>query len=93
MQKNTKILLGLGLIGLAYYLWQKSSKKESIMPTDRAIGQENKCELLYLKAVANAKKAASMGAMVGIAPKEIFMKQCEVAGNPIKESIANTKNG
>jgi hypothetical protein len=26
MQKNTKILLGLGLIGIAYYLWQKSSK-------------------------------------------------------------------
>jgi len=28
MQKNTKILLGLGLIGLAYYLWNKSSKKQ-----------------------------------------------------------------
>lgn len=27
MQKNTKILLGLGLIGLAYYLWNKSSKQ------------------------------------------------------------------
>ena len=95
MEKNTKILLGLGLIGLAYYLWQKSSKKESIMPTDRAIpiGQQNKCELLYLKAVANAKKAASMGAMVGIAPKEIFMKQCEVAGNPIQESITNCSGG
>lgn len=90
MEKNTKILLGLGLIGLAYYLWQRSSKQDvnSNIPTDRAIpiGQQNKCELLYLKAVANAKKAASMGAMVSIAPKEIFMKECEVAGNPIKES-------
>lgn len=28
MQKNTKILLGLGLIGLAYYLWQRSSKQD-----------------------------------------------------------------
>lgn len=26
MKNNTKILLGLGLIGLAYYLWQKSNK-------------------------------------------------------------------
>jgi hypothetical protein len=39
MQKNTKILLGLGLIGLAYYLWQRSSKQNvnSNIPTDRAI--------------------------------------------------------
>jgi hypothetical protein len=28
MQKNTKILLGLGLIGLAYYLWQKSKRNQ-----------------------------------------------------------------
>ena len=37
MQKNTKILLGLGLIGLAYYLWQRSSKQDvnSNIQTDR----------------------------------------------------------
>lgn len=34
MEKNTKILLGLGLIGLAYYLWQRSNKE--IIPTASA---------------------------------------------------------
>lgn len=102
MQKNTKILLGLGLIGLAYYLWQKSNKQESNVPEEQPepqpqesetkkkknrvipIGQQNKCELQYLKALASAKQAASMGAMAGILPKELFMKRCEEAKN--KES-------
>ena len=102
MQKNTKVLLGLGLIGLAYYLWNKSSKKQqdvnSNMPTNPTgreipIGQPNKCEILYLKALAGAKQAASMGAFAGIPPKEIFMKQCEVAGNPIQESEIGSAYG
>ena len=98
MNKKTQIFIGVAAVGVAYllWLWQRSSKQDvnSNIPTDTAIpiGQ-NKCELLYLKAVANAKKAASMGAMVSIAPKEIFMKQCEVAGNPIKESEIGSAYG
>lgn len=51
MQKNTKILLGLGLIGLAYYLWQKSSKLKGlpsvIKPIDRAKELSNEwCEIM-----------------------------------------------
>lgn len=49
MQKNTKILLGLGLIGLAYYLWQKSSKLKGlpsvIKPIDRELEWE--CDKEY----------------------------------------------
>lgn len=46
MQKNTKILLGLGLIGLAYYLWQKSSKQKglpSVIKTNEKLN--GKCSL------------------------------------------------
>lgn len=51
MDKNTKILLGLGLIGLAYYLWQKSSKIKglpSVIKPNEGLGElrNEYCEIM-----------------------------------------------
>ncbi len=85
MTQNQKILVGVGVLGIAYLIWKGSKKTKSTVQTDTggSGGKEivhpspDDCLIRYEKALAAAKQAGDMGAMVGLPPKEIFIKNCE----------------
>jgi len=82
MQKNTKIILGLGLIGLAYYLWQRSSKQDvnSNIQTDRDTNKMGEQEPFESEEEKNAFY-------------DVFLSKYQVGGRPQNGDKLTTKYG
>lgn len=73
MEKNTKILIGVGIAAVAAYFVYRNKSKSGV---DKATPTSD-CEQRYFEAIALSKKAAESGLLSGVPPKEIFIKRCE----------------